>query len=173
MPNTCLLRNSSAVPCGLKAGAAGMGGCSRPALKRRFSRSVAHSRFALLLRSAPGRRLSCHVRPVLYEMLFGLLLASGLRISEALALRVRDVRLANGAARSLRVIGKGNKERLVPLPEAFGQVFGFWLADRPRDDFVFAQRPGGPPPGAPAVRAYLRRLIARAGIEKQDRKSVV
>jgi integrase/recombinase XerD len=80
-----------------------------------------------------------------YEMLFGLLLASGLRISEALALRVRDVRLANGAARSLRVIGKGNKERLVPLPEAFGQVFGFWLADRPRDDFVFAQRPGGPP----------------------------
>jgi integrase/recombinase XerD len=80
-----------------------------------------------------------------YEMLFGLLLASGLRISEALALRVRDVRLANGAARSLRVIGKGNKECLVPLPEAFGQVFGFWLANRPRDDFVFAQRPGGPP----------------------------
>jgi integrase/recombinase XerD len=41
-------------------------------------------------------------------------------------------------AKSLRVIGKGNKERLVPLPEAFGQVFGFWFADRPRDDFVFA-----------------------------------
>jgi integrase/recombinase XerD len=102
-----------------------------------------------------------------YEMLFGLLLASGLRISEALGLRVRDVRLKDGVARSLRVIGKGNKERLVPLPEAFGQVFGFWLADRPRDDFVFAQRPGGPPPGAPAVRAYLRRLIARTGIDKK------
>jgi site-specific recombinase XerD len=27
--------------------------------------------------------------------------------------------------KSVRVIGKGDKERLVPLPEAFGQVFGF------------------------------------------------
>jgi integrase/recombinase XerD len=28
-------------------------------------------------------------------------------------------------ARSVRVIGKGNRERLVPLPKDFGQVFGF------------------------------------------------
>jgi integrase/recombinase XerD len=39
------------------------------------------------------------------------------------------VRLVDGTARSVRVIGKGDQERLVPLPEAFGQVFGFWLKD--------------------------------------------
>ena len=36
-------------------------------------------------------------------------------------------RRVDGTAKSVRVIGKGDKERIVPLPEAFGQVFGFWL----------------------------------------------
>ena len=43
---------------------------------------------------------------------------------------MRDVRLRDGTALAVRVIGKGDKERLVPLPEAFGQVFGFWLKDQ-------------------------------------------
>jgi hypothetical protein len=30
-----------------------------------------------------------------------------------------------GIAKSVRDIGKGNRERLAPLPEAFGQVFAF------------------------------------------------
>jgi integrase/recombinase XerD len=45
-----------------------------------------------------------------YEVLFGLLLNSGLRITEALNLKVRD-----RVDRSLRVIDKGNRERWVPL----------------------------------------------------------
>ncbi|MCK7577092.1 MAG: tyrosine-type recombinase/integrase [Chromatiales bacterium] len=77
-----------------------------------------------------------------YEMLFGLLLNSGLRIGEALALKASDVRLVAGTAKSVRVIGKGDKERLVPLPGAFGAVFGFWLKDRSRTEFVFARAPG-------------------------------
>jgi integrase/recombinase XerD len=48
-----------------------------------------------------------------------------------LLVRVRDVRVVNGVVKSVRVIGKGNRERLVPLPESFGQVFGFWLSDKP------------------------------------------
>jgi integrase/recombinase XerD len=35
--------------------------------------------------------------------------------------------LRDGAAVAVRVIGKGNRERIVPLPEAFGALFGFWL----------------------------------------------
>ena len=82
-------------------------------------------------------------------------------------MKVRDVRLVNGFAKSVRVIGKGNKERLIPLPEAFGQVFGYWLADRPRDDFVFAKTPGQKPPGDRAARAYLKRLVEKAGIDNK------
>ncbi len=54
-----------------------------------------------------------------YDFLFGLIQNSGLRISEALAVKVQDVRLDNMLARTVRVIGKGDKERLVPLPVAF------------------------------------------------------
>ena len=90
---------------------------------------------------------------VRYDFLFGLILNSGLRISEALSVRVRDVRVVDGCARSVRVIGKGNRERLVPLPEAFGQVFGFWLNDKGKEEFVFAKQPGGKPPVAHVVRA--------------------
>lgn len=102
-----------------------------------------------------------------YDFLFGLIQNSGLRISETLGVKVRDVRQVGEVARSVRVIGKGDKERLVPLPEAFGQVFGAWIQGRAGDEFVFAKEPGGKPPGAPAVRAYLRRLVEKAGIDKQ------
>ncbi len=102
-----------------------------------------------------------------YDFLFGLIQNSGLRISEALSIHVRDVRQVNGVAKSVRVIGKGNKERAVPLPDTFGQVFGFWISNRNRDEYVFAKKPGGKPPGAPAARAYLRRLVEKAGIDKQ------
>jgi integrase/recombinase XerD len=102
-----------------------------------------------------------------YELLFGLLLNSGLRISEALALKASDVRLVAGTAKSVRVIGKGDKERLVPLPEAFGAVFGFWLKDRARGEFVFARAAGQKPVSAQAARAYLRGMLQKAGIEKK------
>jgi integrase len=83
-----------------------------------------------------------------------------------LGLKVSDVRLRDGTALAVRVIGKGDKERLVPLPAKFGQVFGFWLKDRPRGEFAFAQHPGGPPPTPQAARAYFRRLRQRAYIAK-------
>jgi integrase/recombinase XerD len=102
-----------------------------------------------------------------YELLFGLLLNSGLRISEALGLKVADVRLVDGTAKSARVIGKGDKERIVPLPEAFGAVFGFWLKEQRRSEFVFARAPGQPPVSSQAARAYLRGMVQKAGIDKK------
>ena len=101
-----------------------------------------------------------------YEMLFLLLLNAGLRISEALSLKVEDVRVSDGVANFLRVIGKGNKERLLPLPAPFGKKFAGWLAGKPGSEFVFAQELGGKPPGAQSARSYLRRFKARAGITK-------
>jgi integrase/recombinase XerD len=80
---------------------------------------------------------------------------------------VADVRLVDGTAKSVRVIGKGDKERLVPLPEAFGQVFGFWLKDQPRGEFVFARAVGQPPVSSQASRAYLRGMLKKAGIDKK------
>lgn len=102
-----------------------------------------------------------------YELLFELIQKSGLRISEALGLKVSDVRVVDGVAKSVRVIGKGNKERQVPLPESFGRVLAVSIADKYREEFLFAKKPGGRPIGQHAARAYLKKLMDKAGIEKK------
>ena len=102
-----------------------------------------------------------------YELLFELIQRSGLRISEALSLKVNHIRIVDGVAKHVRVIGKGNKERQVPLPESFGRVLALSIAGKTQDDYLFAKKPGGKPPGPHAVRAYLKKLIDKAGIQKK------
>ena len=58
--------------------------------------------------------------------LFTLLYGCGLRIAEALALDVRD---SDGS--TLRVVGKGGKERIVPVLPAVRAALDAWLALRP------------------------------------------
>src|SRR5204863_265590 len=48
----------------------------------------------------------------------------GLRSCEVLALELEDVQLADG---QMRVRGKGNKKRLVPLPPDILEVLGHYL----------------------------------------------
>ena len=57
-----------------------------------------------------------------------LLYGTGLRISEALGLRVGDVDAAQG---SLRILGKGNKERVVPLMGLVRKAIQDYLAQSP------------------------------------------
>jgi len=59
----------------------------------------------------------------LVELLYG----AGLRVGEAAALDVRDVDLHRG---EVRVMGKGGKERVVPLPAAARESLGEYLDSR-------------------------------------------
>jgi integrase/recombinase XerC len=59
----------------------------------------------------------------LVELLYG----AGLRVGEASALDVRDVDLHRG---EVRVMGKGGKERVVPLPAAARESLGVYLDSR-------------------------------------------
>ncbi|GBR11597.1 tyrosine recombinase XerC [Gluconobacter frateurii] len=63
------------------------------------------------------------------KALFTLLYGTGLRIGEALALDVRD--LSNAGENMLRVVGKGGKERLVPLLPAVREALETWKAAHP------------------------------------------
>ncbi|GBR25883.1 tyrosine recombinase XerC [Gluconobacter japonicus] len=63
------------------------------------------------------------------KALFTLLYGTGLRIGEALALDVRD--LSNAGENMLRVVGKGGKERLVPLLPAVRETLETWKAAHP------------------------------------------
>ncbi len=53
--------------------------------------------------------------------------ASGLRLSELVGLAVEDVNLSS---RIVRVMGKGGKERVVPLNATAAQAVRVWLGDR-------------------------------------------
>lgn len=88
--------------------------------------------FALLDEPRPQKRknvdaaVECvlHLRDMaLAELLYG----SGLRISEALSLEVLDVDARSGM---VRVMGKGSKERLVPLSDTSRAALQNWLKAR-------------------------------------------
>lgn len=78
----------------------------------------------------PDRALHPAMQAARDVALFTLLYGCGLRISEALGLDLRDTPLP-GSDAALRVRGKGDKERLVPVLPAVRQAMAAWLAHHP------------------------------------------
>jgi integrase/recombinase XerD len=58
-------------------------------------------------------------------------------------------------------------EETAQSARVIGQVFGFWLKDQPRGEFAFARAAGQKPVSSQAARAYLRRMLQKAGIDKK------
>lgn len=75
------------------------------------------------------------------RMLFWLLYSCGLRVNEAVHLKVKDVDLGQGM---LRVVGKGDKERRVYLKSAIVEALKEYIGQRQPDEYLFAGRFGGP-----------------------------
>lgn len=99
------------------------------------------------------------------EILYG----CGLRVSELCELKLSNVYASEGF---LRVIGKGNKERLVPIGGAALEAFGAWLDLRPQtaapayDDYVFLNR-FGKPLSRISVFNMVKKNATLAGVEKE------
>jgi integrase/recombinase XerD len=95
--------------------------------------------------------------------LLELLYASGLRASEIAGLRPSDLNLEAGY---LRCLGKGSKERVVPIGNPAIQALRTYLAsERPESsaDRVFLSARGGPL-ARESVWRILRKLARRAGV---------
>lgn len=107
----------------------------------------------------PGRR----DRAIL-EMLYG----CGLRVSELCSLRISHVYADEGFA---RIVGKGNKERLVPLGEPAAEAFISYLEVRGDayapmyDDIAFLNR-FGKPMSRVAVFNMIKKQALAAGVVK-------
>ena len=131
---------------------------------RRLARPRVPQRLIATLSPSELERLLAVARPR-ERLLIGLLLDTGLRLGELADLRVGDL-LADGY---LRVRGKGNKERLVPLGSVTGaRLAGYLRRGRPRPigawvDHLFLGRDGRPLSAA-AIQHVLRRLGRRAGL---------
>src|SRR5581483_3123940 len=95
--------------------------------------------------AAPSPKSSLFARDV---AILELLYASGLRASELCSLSVRDVNLQVGC---VRVLGKGMKERIVPLGRAASEAITRYLGDcrtklveHAPTDRLFVSRTGRP-----------------------------
>lgn len=87
--------------------------------------------------------------------------ACGLRISEAVSLRPEHIDAAQSV---IRVIGKGNKERLVPLSASLlAAMRQAWKTHRNRQ-WVFAARPEGNHCSPRSVRGAFDAACAQEGI---------
>jgi len=99
-------------------------------------------------------------RPV-YRVGLALLYVCGLRIGEAVSLRPKQIDARQGV---IRIIGKGNKERLVPLPPALLSALRLaWTTHRNRQ-WVLATRPQGRHVSPRSVRGALCAACAQEGI---------
>lgn len=106
-----------------------------------------------------------HRNKAIIEVLYG----CGLRVSELVNLAISNLHFNEGI---ISVIGKGNKERLVPIGDKAQQAIGFYMEDRDKivpkkgcDDILFLNRRGGKL-SREMIFIIIKRLVAAAGINK-------
>lgn len=112
-----------------------------------------------LLRAVEGSRDPERDRAIVL-----LLLDTGVRVSEAAGLRVGDLDLAEGRC---RVLGKGGRERVVPIGRRARKALRAWLTHRRgirADDPLFSG-PGGQRLTARGLYQLVHRLAARAELQ--------
>ena len=134
-----------------------------PKLPRRLPKNLSEAKVEALL-AAPDAKSTLGLRDrAMLETLY----ATGLRVSELVGLTLAQVSLDMGV---VRVLGKGSKERLVPLgEEAISWLTRYYNEARPalagnaKSNSVFLTGRGGPLTRQ-AFWALLKRLGTKAGI---------
>ncbi len=102
-----------------------------------------------------------------YYCLFVLLLDSGMRITEAISIRLNDLDLG---PRFIKITGKGMKERIITFSKLTGKTLSNYLTNA-RSHLTSTKNPYLFPAGdghitANSVQQYLRRLAEKAGIKE-------
>ena len=132
---------------------------------RRLPRTLSPGEAERLVEAARGTTPRDLRDSALVELLYG----SGLRISEALALEKGAVALDE---RLVRCVGKGGKERVVPVGRSAAEALRRYLSrgrpylDRRHRPELFLNARGGPLTRAGAF-LVLRRLAEKAGLEPE------
>jgi integrase/recombinase XerD len=134
-----------------------------PRRRRQLPRTLSAGEAERLLEAAAGTAPRALRDRALAELLYG----AGLRVSEAVGLERGGVDLEQ---RVVRAIGKGDRERVVPIGRAAAEALRRYLArgrphlDRRHRPELFLNAQGGPLTRAGAF-LILRRLAEKAGLE--------
>ena len=115
------------------------------------------------LSEAQVRQLLGGIRNPVHKTCLAVMYACGLRISEATTLEVGAV---DRATQVLRVVGKGNKERLVPLPRPIlDDLTCLWRTHRNRR-WLFPNRHGDAPLSTRVLSGSFAAAAAAAGFRQ-------
>lgn len=135
-----------------------------PKAERRLPRHLRPAEMTALLESPEGDAPVARRDRALLELLY----ATGLRVGELVSLDWQDL---DNTGRTLRVVGKGGKERMVPYGRPAAEALAAWqeaweiLASRPwdADGCVFLNQQGGRL-SARSVRRILNRYVDAAAV---------
>jgi integrase/recombinase XerD len=135
----------------------------QPRRRRKLPRTLSPREAERLIEAAAGTTPRALRDSALVELLYG----AGLRVSEAMGLERAGVDLDE---RIVRCIGKGDKERIVPIGRSAAEALRRYLArgrpylDRRHRPELFLNAKGGPLTRAGAF-LILRRIAEKAGLE--------
>ncbi len=141
------------------------GGLSAPRIQRYHPPYLSVREIAALIDSIDSGSPSGLRDRAIIELLYG----SGLRISEAINLQVREIEFDAGF---IRVLGKGDKERLVPIGQPATAAIEIYLDKRPKPvsssdaKFLFLSR-FGRKYSRPGFWKLIHKRFVAAGITKQ------
>lgn len=122
--------------------------------------------FPVVLSFEEVKKILPHIYHPTYKMVLTLIYSCGLRLSECLNPRTEDI---DSSRMLIRIKGKGNKYRNVPLPEHIVQLLRiYWRRDRPRPLLFPSGKSGGRGPIAQTTINYaLKDACKKAGIAKK------
>ena len=138
-----------------------------PRLRPHLPSVLTYDEVKAILDSVDLSKPEGHRNRAMLEVLY----SCGLRVSELVSLHISDLFPEEGF---IRVIGKGNKQRLVPLGEPARDQIKYWMADRKQftkpkkdaEDILFLNRRGGKLSRV-MVFNIVREQAAKAGITKE------
>ncbi len=144
-----------------------------PSIPNRMPSAFLASELEAIVRTAsqadPNARLPWPMRD---RALVALLAGAGLRASECINLKIADLSRENPAI--LKVTGKGNKQRRIPLPAEVVEAIDEYLAERtvrlgepsPADTLVV--RPNGKSFTRESLNYHVYKWLLRAGVHKPE-----
>jgi integrase/recombinase XerD len=132
-----------------------------PLFGKKRIRPPKQRRLPVALSDAQIRALLARVKNPIHKMCLAVMYGCGLRIGEATTLEVGAI---DGANLQMRIIGKGNKQRVVPLPQPLlDDLRSLWRTHRnPR--WLFPARDGAKPTSMHVLGTTFRHAARSAGI---------
>ncbi len=136
-----------------------------PKIGRRLPTTVPRADLQRLFASFPEPRAEQDADRLQDHLMLALLYQAGLRRAELIGLTVTDLDLDR---RQLRIRGKGNKQRLVPIGEGLTELLERMLHLRPAAPALFVT-----PRGNPVYPKFVYNTVARylGGVTAEEKKS--